>query len=224
MCGRYGFYRVDEFGERFGVTAPKFKMKDNYNAAPGQILPVIIQTDIGKTLEPMKWGLVPKWAKDDKIVYKMINARVETLFEKPTWRSVAKYHRCLVPARGFYEWDTVKSSVKQPYYIKPKDQDLFAFAGLFDTWLDAHGNEVWSYTIVTTAAGKDMARLHNREPVMLKPEDEAVWLDPSVQDRGAIEDLLRRYPDEKLEMFAVSTDVNVVRNNNAQLIYPINSK
>lgn len=228
MCGRYGFYRVDEFGDRFGVKpSVAFKVNDNYNAAPGQILPVIIESEAGRTLEPMKWGLVPGWAKDINIGYKMINARAESLFEKPTWRGPAKYKRCLVPARGFYEWDKITEDgkpKKQPYFIKPASQDLFAFAGLYDTWHDQAGNELWSYSIVTTAASKEMATIHDREPIILKPEDESLWLDATLQDRGAIEALLHMYPYGKLEMVAVSTDVNVVKNNDEHLIYPINSK
>ncbi|HET9098732.1 MAG TPA: SOS response-associated peptidase [Candidatus Saccharimonadales bacterium] len=227
MCGRYGFYKVDEFGERFGVKPPAFTIKDNYNAAPGQILPVIMQSEYGKTLEPMKWGMIPAWAKDDRIGYKMINARSETLFEKSAWRGPIKYHRCLVPARGFYEWDKIQidgKAAKQPYYIRPEGQDLFVFAGVFDTWHDLQGNEIWSYAIVTTRANKEMSAIHDRQPVILKPRDEALWLEPSLQDRGAIEDILRSYDDVKWNMVEVSRDVNVIRNNDERLIYPINSQ
>jgi putative SOS response-associated peptidase YedK len=227
MCGRYGFYRTDEFGERFGVDVKDDDIKPNYNAAPGQFLPVIRKTEKGKVLEVMKWGLVPVWAKDINIGYKMINARSESVFEKNTWRGPVRHHRCLVPADYFYEWDKILDngkSQKQPYLIKPKDQELFAFAGIYDTWHDAHGNELWSFSIITTAANKDMARLHDREPVILKPEEEDLWLDPSVQDRDAIEALLHMYPDGKFEMYEVSRDVNVVKNNDKRLIVPINSQ
>lgn len=227
MCGRYGFYRADEFAERFGTKKSDFDVPDNFNAAPGQMLPVIRETEQGRVLEGMKWGLVPVWAKDVNIGYKMINARSETIFEKPAWRGPVKRHRCLVPARGFYEWQKLEKNgkpTKQPYFIKPKDQDLFAFAGLYSTWHDSNGNELWTFTIVTTSANKEMAPIHDREPVILQPEDESLWLDPSVSDRLALEAVLRQYPDGKLEMVAVSSDVNVVKNNDDHLILPINSK
>lgn len=228
MCGRYSFYKTDEFAERFGIEMPDFEVPNNYNAAPGQMLPVIRQTEKGKVLEGMKWGLVPMWAKDIRIGYKMINARSETIFEKPAWRGPVKRNRCLVPARGFYEWDLIldngKKPEKQPYFIKPIDQDLFAFAGLYDTWHDANGNELWTFTIVTTSSNKEMSSIHDREPVILQPDDESLWLDPSIQDRLALEAVLRKYPDGKLEMIAVSSDVNVVKNNDEHLINPINSK
>jgi putative SOS response-associated peptidase YedK len=228
MCGRYGFYNLDDFGIRFDVRPAAFVIKDNYNAAPGQILPVIIQSEYGKTIEPMKWGLIPHWSKDPGIGYKLINARAETLFDKPSWRGPIKYHRCLVPARGFYEWEKQsngsKALIKQPYFIRPKDQELFAFAGIYDTWLDHFGNEVWSFSIITVTANKDMAKIHHREPVILQPEEEALWLDPSVQDRSVIETCLRMYPDGNLELIAVSQDVNIAKNNDQHLIYPMNSQ
>lgn len=227
MCGRYGFYRVDELGKRFGVEVDPSLIKPNYNAAPGQFLPVVRQSEGGKVLDLMKWGLVPAWAKDINIGYKMINARSETVFEKNSWRGPIKHHRCLVPADYFYEWNKIVSerkTVKQPYLIKVVDQNIFAFAGIYDTWHDAHGNELWSFSIITTAANKDMARLHDREPVILMPEEEDLWLDPSVQDREAIEALLHMYPDGEFEIYEVSRDVNVVKNNDERLMKPLNSQ
>lgn len=227
MCGRYGFDQTDNFGERFGVNLNTGKIAPNYNAAPGQYLPVIRQTEKGRVIEVMKWGLVPTWAKDVNIGYKMINARSETVFDKNSWRGPVKHHRCLVPANFFYEWDKVMSdgkTVKQPYLIKPKDQELFAFAGIYDTWHDANGNELWSFSILTTSANKDMAQIHDREPVILKQQEEAIWLDASVQNRDSIKELLVKYPDGGFEMFEVSRDVNTVKNNDEKLIHPTNSK
>jgi putative SOS response-associated peptidase YedK len=222
MCGRYTLYGKHDLGKRFKAKNSVLVKRDNYNVAPGQYMPVVIKSEVGVTLEPMKWGLVPMWAKDVNIGYKMINARAESVFEKPAWRGPIKYHRCLVPATGFYEWKLQgDSKSKQPYFIKPKDQELFAFAGVFDSNIDARGNELWSFSIVTTEPNKEMASLHNRMPVILQPEDESTWLEPSLQDRGAIEALLRPYHDGGLEIYRVSEDVNSTRNNDEHLVYAL---
>lgn len=228
MCGRYGLYEVSGLEDRFKAKSAVKKITDNYNVAPGQTMPVVVSGEDGNTIRQMKWGLIPSWTKDPNIGYKMINARSETIFDKPSWRGPIKHTRCLVPARGFYEWDTIlenkKKPEKQPYYIKPKDQVLFAFAGVYSVWHDADNKEVFTYSIVTTSSNEDMQKIHDRMPVILKPEDEDLWLDPSVLDRGVIETLLRKYDDGMIEMFKVSRDVNTVRNNDNHLIYPINSQ
>ncbi len=132
-----------------------------------------------RTIESMQWGLVPKWAKEPNIGYKMINARSEGIFEKPSWRGPIKYQRCLVPANGFYEWRREASGrVKTPYFIHPKDQGLFAFAGIYEIWHDPQGNELWSYAIITTTPNAEMTSVHDRMPVILHPDDWELWLDP----------------------------------------------
>lgn len=136
------------------------QITDNYNVAPGQTMPVVVSGKDGNTIQQMKWRLIPSWAKDPNIGYKMINARSETIFDKPSWRGPIKHTRCLVPARRFYEWDTIldnnKKPEKQPYYIKPKDQDLFAFAEVYSVWHDADNKKVFTYSIVTTSSNEDM--------------------------------------------------------------------
>lgn len=222
MCGRYTLFGTHDLGKRFGARDSVLVERDNYNVAPGQYMPVVIKSDAGISVEPMLWGLVPMWAKDVSIGYKMINARAESLFDKPAWRGPIKHRRCLVPATGFYEWKLQSDSKgKQPYFIKPKDQEVFAFAGVFDSNIDATGRELWSYSIITTEPNKEMANLHNRMPVILRPEDESVWLEPSLQDRGAVEALLRPYHDGGLEMYEVSRDVNSVKNNDEHLVYAL---
>lgn len=224
MCGRYTLYKTAQLAERFQTPRPAFVLKDSYNVAPGQFMPVIIQSEHGRTIEVMKWGLVPSWAKDMNIGYKMINARAESVFEKPAWRGPIKYRRCLVPATGFYEWQRLaEPRTKQPYFIHPKDRELFAFAGMYDVWHDHMGNELWSFTILTTGPNTEMASLHDRMPVILQHEDEAHWLDDTLPQE-AIQELLRPLPDNSLEMYPVSTDVNVVKNNENYLVYPINSR
>lgn len=228
MCGRYTLYETDKIQERFGTAGPMFKLHDSYNVAPGQLMPVVVRAGEDKrspvrTIELMKWGLIPHWAKDPKIGYRMINARAESVFEKPAWRGPIKYRRCLIPAHGFYEWQRTDSKTKQPYFIRPEDQELFAFAGMYDTWTDPAGGELWSFTICTTNPNKEMRAIHDRMPVILSPDEEDGWLDPSHELRGDIEPYLHPYPDGRLQMHPVSTEVNVVHNNDSRLIYPLDS-
>lgn len=225
MCGRYTLYKTPGLAKRFKTRPSAFELHDSYNVAPGQFLPVIMESEYGRTIELMKWGLVPMWAKDPAIGYRMINARAESIFDKPAWRGPVTYHRCLVPATGFYEWKRVSGRrTKQPYFVHPKDQELFAFAGIFDTWHDQFGNELWTYAIVTTNANQEMAAIHDRMPVILHPEDWDSWLSSSLQDQGALEALLRPYEDGSLDMYEVSSDVNVVQNNDDYLIYPLDNQ
>jgi putative SOS response-associated peptidase YedK len=225
MCGRYTLHQKSkDISKRFNVAAPQ-DIHDNFNVAPGQIMPIVTETEAGRQLELMKWGLVPAWAKDPKIGYKLINARAETMFEKPMWRNAIRKRRCLVPADGFYEWKKLtddKKARKQPYYIHPKQTELFAFAGIWESWHDAEGMEWKTYSIITTEPNKEMADIHDRMPVILHKEDESSWLDPSHNnDQSAIESLLHPYEDNGLDFYEVSPDVNSPRNNDKHLIYAL---
>lgn len=227
MCGRYTLYQTDTLPKRFNLStqSPVIHVDDNYNVAPGQFLPVITMNEQGRRAELMKWGLIPHWAKDSKIGYKLINARAETIFEKPMWRTAATHYRCLVPARGFYEWKVLgDGKTKQPYYIHPKSMDMFAFAGLWSTWKDAEGYEIKSFSIITTNPNKEMRAVHDRMPVILKPDEESRWLEPSLENQKEIELLMHPYEDNGLEMYEVSRDVNTTRTNDRMLIGPINSQ
>jgi putative SOS response-associated peptidase YedK len=226
-CGRYVLKAArKELMDRYNLANPPKDIKTNYNVAPGQILPVVIAAKDAPKLEMMKWGLVPFWAKDPKIGYKLINARDDTIFTKPMWRNVILRKRALIPASGFYEWRKPpegSKSPKQPFFIHPKQTDLFSFAGVWDSWKDVEGLEWRTYSIVTTEPNREMAAIHNRMPVILRPEDEAAWLDPANDSRAQIEPLLQPYNDGGLEIFEVSPEVNVIRNNDAKLILPVNS-
>jgi putative SOS response-associated peptidase YedK len=227
MCGRYTlFQKTNEISGRFNVAVEPSTMPANYNVAPGQMMPVVIEEDGTRKLELMKWGLVPVWAKDPKIGYKLINARDDTIFDKPMWRSVILRKRALIPANGFYEWKRPvdPKGRKIPFYIHPRDQELFAFAGVWEVWRDHEGAEWRTYSIITTDPNREMSSVHNRMPVILHPSDEAAWLDESLHSREQIEPYLHPYEDGGLDMFEVSSDVNVVKNNDQRLIYPINSK
>lgn len=227
MCGRYTLHtKSDKLAKRFNL-AKMPNIPANYNVAPGQIMPVIIQEENEPKLQLMKWGFIPVWAKDPKIGYKLINARDDGIFTKPMWRSVIKRKRAIIPADGFYEWkksiDNSKT-IKKPYYIKPKDQDIFGFAGIWEVWHDAEGKAWPSYTIITTSPNKEMKTIHDRMPVILHKEDEKEWLNPDNNDnQDLIEELLKPYKNGGLEMYEVSSEVNFTKNNEQKLIYPINS-
>ncbi len=228
MCGRYTLHaQAEEIAERFGVDDILQGYRENYNVAPGQIMPVITEDESGhRHLELMKWGLIPFWAKDPKIGYKLINARDDTIFDKPMWRNVVLKKRALIPADGFYEWKKPEDPKgrKQPFYIHPKRENLFAFAGVWETWKDVEGKEIKTYSIITTDPNKEMRGVHNRMPVILDQKDEASWLEPSHTSREDVEPFLHPYDDNGLDMFEVSSDVNVTRNNEEKLIYPLNSQ
>ena len=229
MCGRYTLHhRADEIAERFEVDRIDADIHESYNVAPGQRMPVITQSEDTRKLEVMKWGLIPFWAKDPKIGYKLINARDDTIFEKPMWRKVILQKRCLIPADGFYEWKKLPDSDgkvrKQPFYIHPRTEELFSFAGVWETWKDVEGLEWKTYSIITTSPNREMKDIHDRMPVILHRDDEPAWLDPTRDDRQAIEPLLQPYEDGGLDVFEVSTEVNFTRNNDEKLIYPINSQ
>lgn len=168
----------------------------------------------------MRWGLIPPWAKDEKIGYKLINARAETLFEKPMWRTAVTKRRCLIPANGFYEWQKQEDG-KHPYFIHPSDIEIFSFAGLWETWKH-EGREWHTYSIITTEPNKEMEKIHNRMPVILHPSDESQWL--QADNQKEIEALLLPYTDNGLDMYEVGKAVNVATTNHATLIGPINSK
>jgi putative SOS response-associated peptidase YedK len=209
MCGRYVLYEIDELADHFNVEIPA-GLHPNYNAAPTQTMPVI--TDTG--LELMRWGLIPTWARDEKIGYKLINARSETVFEKPMWKSIVTKHRCLVPANGFYEWHK-QTDGKHPFYIHPKEFGLFSFAGIWSSW--KHGGIEWhTYSIMTTKPNTEMIAIHDRMPVILHPDDEALWLSADTHDE--IEALLAPYTDNSLELYEVTKEVNTIKANDASLI------
>jgi putative SOS response-associated peptidase YedK len=225
MCGRYTYYSSAEILKQFEIKPESdyqlaLDLPDNYNVSPGSHMPVIIRGNQEHILEFMVWGLVPAWAKSYDIALKLINARREGLLEKPMWKRLIKSKRCVVPARGFYEWKT-ENGKKQPYYITPKQGDFFSFAGLWDEWHDSEGVEILSYSIITTSPNKEMSEIHNRMPVILDKQKMDMWLEPGVLSQSQLDDLLASAPDGTLELTRVSTEVNNTRNNSKELIYPL---
>lgn len=198
-----------------------FNLEPNYNVSPSFVMPVITKNS-PKKIQFMKWGLIPSWAKDPSIGNKLINARAESILEKPSFRNSFKNKRCLVPATGFYEWKKDENT-KIPYYFKPKDDSIFSFAGLYDVWVDAEGKEILSYTIITTEPNELMRPIHNRMPVILRIEDEDKWLYLNSKYSELI-DLLKPSESETLEKYQVSSEVNNPRNNSEILIKKYNPK
>lgn len=218
MCGRFTITDpVEDIIDRYtAIVADGFEYRANYNAAPMQFIPTIIGSDSGNRLGSLRWGLVPSWADNDKIGNKMINARAETLAEKPAFKRLLGSKRCIIPTSGFYEWKKVGSG-KQPMRIIMKDGSLFSLAGLYDTWIDPEGNKLNTCTIITTEPNSLMADIHNRMPVILRPQDETEWLDKDA-NKDTVLRLLRPYSAEEMRAYEVDPAVGNVRNNNENLI------
>ena len=216
MCGRFTMTSPWELlKERFEVDIAEEEYRLRYNAAPGQDLWVIPQTTPTQA-QLFHWGLVPFWAKDPKIGNRLINARAETIAEKPAFRTPFRKHRCLVLADGFYEWDK-KGVQKVPYRVTLKDDRPFTFAGIFDYWKNKEGKELKSFSIITTDANDLIAKIHDRMPVILSKKDEKVWLDPGLDIAKAMK-MLHPYPAEEMKMYPVSTLVNKPENDLPEVI------
>lgn len=228
MCGRYTYYSSSDLLKRYELSESTkaqlelaLDLPDNYNVSPGNTMPVIVRGSLEHKIEFMRWGLIPSWAKDEKIGYKLINAREETLLEKSTWKRLVKSKRCVVPARGFYEWKKLPDGTKQPYYITLKGSDVMSFAGLYDEWHDASGELIMSYTIITTKPNAEMSAIHDRMPVILNKQRMDLWLEPSDLSHAQMDDLLAPLDDGSLEIVRVTNEVNNARNNSSELIYPL---
>lgn len=227
MCGRYTYYSASEILEQYNLNLVDdvqsklaFDFPDNYNVAPGQEMPVIVRGAQEHKIEYMTWGIVPAWSKTAESKLKLINARREGLLEKPMWKRLVGTKRCIVPARGFYEWKTIVGK-KYPYYITPVVGSVLSFAGLWDYWTDGVGNDLYTFTIITTTPNKEMAEIHERMPVILDKSKMDMWLEPGELTQGQLDDLLAPAPDGTLLLQRVSTEVNNTRNNKKELIYPL---
>ena len=219
MCGRYELHtQPAALALAFGVPFPT-AMRARYNIAPMQDVSIIRHAKTGvRELANVRWGLVPRWAKDPAIGNKMINARSETLAEKPSFRTALKHHRCLLPANGFYEWMQSPAGTKQPIHIGMKDGSPFAFAGLFERWLSPAGEVLDTCTIITTGANALLSPLHDRMPVIVPAVAFDRWLDVANDDTAP---LFAPYPAEAMMYYPVSTRVNSVKNDDAKLIVPV---
>jgi putative SOS response-associated peptidase YedK len=224
MCGRYtDSLTWEEMVRLYDLTEPEaaLNLQPRYNIAPTQTAAVIRPTAKGgRSLALLRWGLIPSWSRDAKVGARMINARGETVSEKPSFRDSFRSRRCLIPADGFYEWRGDRGA-KKPSRIEMKDGSGFAFAGLWDRWTKAEdGIAVDSFTIITTTANDVLRPLHERMPVILNPDDYDAWLDTRSFPPDAVQPLLRPYPDAAMTFFAVSQHVNNVRHDDPECIAP----
>ena len=224
MCGRFTLTTTPhELLEAFpGLLLPQAKdaLEPRFNIAPSQ--PVAVISNDGKyQLSFYNWGLIPSWAKDIKIGHRMINARAETLSEKPSFKAAYRYRRCIIPTSGFYEWqrDTARKT-KIPHYIHMASKLPFAMAGLWEIWRNSDGSEIRSCNIITTTPNQLIALIHNRMPVILPPNAYNLWLDPREQSPLALDPLLQPYPADYMAAYPVSTFVNSPGNDSPVCIQP----
>jgi putative SOS response-associated peptidase YedK len=223
MPGRYTQHHTsDQIKERFDVASVIAETSPQYNIAPTLHAPVVIQTPQGRVLDACKWGLIPSNSADASIGSKMINARAESLSERRSFQNALRIRRCLIPADGYYEWRTA-GKVKLPLYFHLKEGLLFAFAGLWEEWMPPKGNglALRSFTLITTTPNELVAPIHDRMGAILRPEHEAVWLDPCITDYVALRPLLQPYPAEEMEAYEVSPRVNWPNADDPSLVDPV---
>lgn len=237
MCGRYSSTKTDsEISKEFEVQEVVGEQpRPSWNVAPTQSRRVVLEhaprdadssASVPRVLRSARWGLLPSWAKDMKIGARLINARSETVTEKPSFRAAAARRRCLVPADGYFEWERVDGR-KVPQFLFRPDEALLSFAGLYELWPNPEAAEddpdrwVWSYTIVTRTAPDDVGRIHDRCPVLVPAELRADWLNPSLTEPDQVKELLAAIPEPRLTPREVSRAVNSVRNNGPELVEPI---
>lgn len=223
MCGRFAQGDLDAIYSKYRVVVAdeiKKQLKPRYNIAPSQIASVIVdeaETERKNRLELMRFGLIPFWAKDEEIGYRLINARSETVSQKPSFKKSFINKRCIVPVTGFYEWER-SGSQKIPHYFFPKEENLFALAGIYDTWKSPQGEDILSFSILTTEPNERVGRIHDRMPLILEEDEEAPWLNSQEKDIDFLETLFDPYPAENIDEYEVSRDVNNPRNDTSSLI------
>ncbi len=219
MCGRYTLATpVERLAEAFGVWGDLPELSLGYNIAPTQEVAAVLVDSGERRLERLRWGLIPSWAKDPGVGARMINARSETVPEKPSFRSAFRKRRCLIPADGFYEWQKTNNG-KQPFYTRMCNGAPFAFAGLWESWRENDEPEVRTCTILTTEPNELLAPVHNRMPVILHPDSYDTWLTPDAGE-DTLTELFEPYPSEAMETYPVSRLVNSPSNDDERCIEP----
>jgi putative SOS response-associated peptidase YedK len=224
MCGRFTLTATfDEIIDRFDIQA--FLDEENYapsfNIAPSQSVLAVINDGKANRMGFLKWGLVPPWAKDTSIGNKMINARAETISEKPSFRKAFQKKRCLIIADSFYEWKRHEDKNKTPMRIKLKCDELFAMAGIWESWKSPDGINLYTCSVITTGPNELMKDIHDRMPVILKREDEPVWINPTISDPTVLNPILVPFDENLMETYEVSSLVNSPKNNSIELIQKI---
>ncbi len=227
MCGRSSLTKTEkEIEQRFNASfysedLVRYNPLPNYNVAPTQLHPVITSDD-SRSIQLFKWGLIPFWAKDSKIAFKMINARKETVLEKPSFKQAVERRRCIVPFDGFYEWKK-EGKQKIPYRFQTTNEDIFSIAGMWEKWVSPEGDDIYTFTLITQNANDLVAKVHDRMPAILLPEQEKLWLDQEIPVKDLI-DMIQPYPSTLMRSYEVSTEVNNVRNNSPKNIEPKNNQ
>lgn len=224
MCGRFTLIAdPNQLREIFPWVNIPFQLKPRYNIAPSQPA-AVIPNDGTNNLDFFIFGLIPSWTKDTNKIYKMINARAETIDQKPSFRNAFKRRRCLIPVSGFFEWQKQeKASRKQPYYIRMKNNKPFAIAGIWEEWNAPDGSIVKSFAIITTQPNKLLRDIHNRMPVILPPDKWEQWMDTAEISPQVLKPLLKPYPSDQMLTYSVSTSVNRPENDHPECIQPIKS-
>ncbi|MBI5249382.1 MAG: SOS response-associated peptidase [Desulfomonile tiedjei] len=222
MCGRFVLMALGKTLAEIFEVKEAIDEQPRYNVAPTQNVRIVRlnHQTAHREMSMVKWGLIPSWAKDPSIGTRLINARSETVHQKPAFRASFKSRRCLVPSDGFYEWEK-KAKVKQPYLFRMVDDRPFAFAGLWDRWQAPDGKVTESCTIITTPANERLISIHDRMPAILKPEDYGIWLDPAVKNPNALLELMIPFPSELMTGIPVSTKVNRASYDGPDCIEPI---
>ena len=222
MCGRFSQVQIAELDREVFKLLSVPPLEPRYNLAPTQDAAVIRESAKSgqRVLRLLRWGLIPYWAKDPTIGNRMINARSETLLEKPAFESAFRHRRCLVPADGFYEWQKTGGK-KQPYYLRMEDGHIFAFAALWERWQDEGHRPIETFTVITTEPNTLVEPIHNRMPVILARDRYDEWLNPHNNDTAELSDLLTPYPAVAMTAYPVSTFVNSPQNEGAECVSPI---
>lgn len=221
MCGRYAITSPPEaIRKLFGYTEqPNFPPR--YNVAPTQPIPIVRLEHGERRFTLVRWGLIPSWVEDPKTFSLVINARGDSVNVKPAFRNAMRYRRCLIPADGFFEWQERGGGPRRPYYIRRKDGEPFAFAGLWEAWSGPNGEEMETAAIVTTEANHTLHAIHPRMPVIVAPEAFDLWLDCRNVDAATASALIAPAPEALLSFWPISTAVNRVANDDASLITPV---
>jgi len=220
MCGRFTLFDdIYEIGDYFVFNPAGITFQPRYNITPGQNVPIIVKEGNDRKCITMRWGLVPSWSNDPLIGFSMINARAETVHQKPSFKNSLKKRRCIVPTSGFYEWKKIDKKTKVPYFIKLKNSRPFGFAGLWEHW-NRDGGDLTTFTIITTSPNDIMEPIHDRMPVILEKEVEGIWLDPDIKDFDKILPLLKPYPSIEMEAYEITKLVNNPQNDSPDCINP----
>lgn len=220
MCGRFTLRTPAERVKREFLLEEVPSIEARFNIAPTQNILAIRHSPDGSEAIMLKWGLIPSWAKDDSIGAKLINARSETVDEKPSFREAFKRRRCIIPADGFYEWQRTGDR-KQPFYFRLKDDRLFGFAGLWEKWHSPDGESLETCSILTTEANSVLKTMHDRMPVILDPEAYDLWLDEDVRKQDLRKELLRPFPASEMMAYPVSTAINSPQHQGKELVLPV---